>query len=138
MLKTLEGLTAPRKLLALLVGSLLICGPDATLAKAAPHPGATATPIEHLVIIFQENVSFDHYFGTYPNALNLPGETPFHAKPGTPTVNGFTDALLHHNPNLNRSNGAGAGNPFRLSPSQRLPRTRITITRRNSRRLTRG
>jgi phospholipase C len=28
--------------------------------------GATSTPIKHLVVIFQENVSFDHYFGTYP------------------------------------------------------------------------
>jgi phospholipase C len=27
----------------------------------------TATPIKHLVIIFQENISFDHYFATYPN-----------------------------------------------------------------------
>ena len=26
----------------------------------------TGTPIKHLVVIFQENVSFDHYFGTYP------------------------------------------------------------------------
>jgi phospholipase C len=26
----------------------------------------TATPIKHVVVIFQENVSFDHYFGTYP------------------------------------------------------------------------
>lgn len=33
----------------------------------------TATPIKHVVVIFQENVSFDHYFGTYPNALNLSG-----------------------------------------------------------------
>ena len=36
----------------------------------------TATPIEHLVVIFQENVSFDHYFGTYPHAANTDG-TPF-------------------------------------------------------------
>ena len=28
----------------------------------------TATPIKHLVVIFHENNSFDHYFGTYPNA----------------------------------------------------------------------
>ena len=35
------------------------------------------TPIKHLVVIFQENVSFDHYFGTYPKAQNKPGETPF-------------------------------------------------------------
>src|SRR5215471_14158196 len=34
----------------------------------------TATPIKHLIIIFQENISFDHYFGTYPNALNPTGE----------------------------------------------------------------
>ena len=28
----------------------------------------TTTPIKHVVVIFQENVSFDHYFGTYPHA----------------------------------------------------------------------
>src|ERR1700736_135698 len=26
----------------------------------------TATPIHHLVVLFPENVSFDHYFGSYP------------------------------------------------------------------------
>jgi len=80
--------------------------------------GETATPIKHLVILFQENVSFDHYFGTYPNAMNLPGENPFHAAPGTPSVNGYGAALLTRNPNLNAANGTGATNPFRLSPSQ--------------------
>ena len=44
----------------------------------------TATPIKHLVVIFQENVSFDHYFGAYPNALNDAGETPFVALETTP------------------------------------------------------
>jgi phospholipase C len=44
------------------------------IGAVPPHDGfgGTATPIKHLVIIFQENISFDHYFGTYPNALNLP------------------------------------------------------------------
>ena len=27
--------------------------------------------IKHVVVIFQENVSFDHYFATYPVARNL-------------------------------------------------------------------
>src|SRR5215469_4199966 len=45
----------------------------------------TATPIKHLVVIFPENVSFDHYFGTYPNAQNNSGETPFQASAQTPT-----------------------------------------------------
>jgi phospholipase C len=73
-----------------------------------PH---TATPIKHLVVIFDENVSFDHYFGTYPNAANTDGN-PFHAKHGTPSVNGLTPALLNHNPNL--------GNPQRLTPAEAL------------------
>ena len=31
----------------------------------------TKTPIKHLVVIFQENVSFDHYFGTYTKSLKF-------------------------------------------------------------------
>jgi len=60
----------------------------------------TTSPIKHVVVIFQENVSFDHYFGTYPNALNPPDEPPFHATPGTPSVNGLNETLLTKNPNL--------------------------------------
>jgi len=71
----------------------------------------TATPIKHLVVIFQENVSFDHYFGTYPDAANTDG-SKFSAAPGTPTVNGLTPALLSNNPNL--------FNPQRLTPSEAL------------------
>ena len=72
----------------------------------------TITPIKYLVVIFQENVSFDHYFGTYPSAQNPPGEPSFLAKPNTPSVNGLNDFLLNHNPNLN--------NPTRLDRSQAL------------------
>jgi phospholipase C len=75
-------------------------------------------PIKHLVVIFGENISFDHYFGTYPNALNPKGEPAFHAQPGTPTVNGLSGSLLTNNPNLNAANGAGAANPFRLGRAQ--------------------
>src|SRR5579883_614606 len=31
---------------------------------------STQTPIQHLIIIMQENHSFDNYFGTYPTANN--------------------------------------------------------------------
>lgn len=71
----------------------------------------TATPIKHVVVIFGENISFDHYFGTYPNAANTDGTT-FTAAKGTPGVNGLTLKLLADNPN--------AYNPKRLSPSQAL------------------
>ncbi|QNK03858.1 alkaline phosphatase family protein [Dyella telluris] len=71
------------------------------------------------MVIFQENVSFDHYFGTYPNAANASGEPTFYARPFTPKVNGLTTALLTNNPNKNNSNnGTGAINPFRLSRAQ--------------------
>ena len=79
----------------------------ATAAKAAPKP-PTSTPIKHLVVIFQENVSFDHYFGTYPNATGE-GGSPFTPKPGTPSIDGLTTALLNNNPN--------GVNPRRYSPS---------------------
>ncbi|HUI42258.1 MAG TPA: alkaline phosphatase family protein [Terriglobia bacterium] len=81
--------------------------------------GAPVTPIQHLVVIFQENISFDHYFGTYPTAANPAGEPPFTALKNTPAVNGYTSALLYTNPNyLNQNNGTGAANPFRLDRSQ--------------------
>jgi phospholipase C len=106
----------------------------ATVSEASAAPAAaaaansvssvsfapTGTPIKHLVVIFDENVSFDHYFGTYPFAANTDGSV-FHAKPGTPTVNGLytkitpsgpVGPLLTSNPNLR--------NPTRLTHAQAL------------------
>jgi phospholipase C len=61
------------------------------------HDSNTATPIKHVVVIFDENESFDHYFGTYPYAANTDG-TKFTAKPGTPTVNGLYTAITSKGP----------------------------------------
>ena len=82
---------------------LLLAG--SSLAAAATNLGAvnntitttttTTTPIKHLIVIFQENISFDHYFGTYPYAKNSPGEPSFLALPDTPSINGLTKALLN-------------------------------------------
>ncbi len=91
-----------------------------TVSKALYDHSKTASPIKHLVVIFGENISFDHYFGTYPYAANTDG-TPFVAKPGTPTVNGLYSAitpagpigpLLTDNPN--------EYNPQRLTNSEAL------------------
>jgi phospholipase C len=59
----------------------------------------TTTPIKHLIVIFQENISFDHYFATYPNSKNLPDEPPFHASPNTPSINNLSGSLLNDNTN---------------------------------------
>lgn len=76
------------------------------------HSSTTTTPIKHVIVIFQENVSFDHYFGTYPKALNPAGEPVFVARPGTPSVNGYNAMLLQHNPN--------SANPQRLTRNEAL------------------
>lgn len=96
-------------------GTMLTTVPSPAFAAKAPK---TLTPIKHVVIIFGENISFDHYFGTYPVATNPEGEPQFKARRGTPTVNGLSAALLSINPNLNPANGVGATNPFRLDRSQ--------------------
>ncbi len=142
-----------RKSLALSLSSLLIlsgCG-QGTLSNPAGNGNANTTPpptpptpttssaaIKHIVVIYGENVSFDHYFGTYPQASNPAGETPFTAAtaasaaasstalPATPTnISNYisTPALLTANPNLNVKNTATAtnstaANPFRLDPAQ--------------------
>ncbi|MGC9961464.1 MAG: alkaline phosphatase family protein [Acidimicrobiales bacterium] len=82
------------------------------------HYLKTATPIKHLVVIFDENVSFDHYFGTYPYAANPAGEPSFTAKRGTPTVNGLANAVtagVPTGPLL--TNNANESNPMRLDRS---------------------
>jgi phospholipase C len=98
-----------------LIAAFTVAALTATQSAVATRPSdgpRTATPIKHLVVIFPENISFDHYFGTYPNAANPPGEPAFHAAPGTPTVNGLTPALLTNNPN--------SANPERLDRSEAL------------------
>src|SRR5262252_8429143 len=79
-------------------------------ARADRDDARTATPVKHLIVIFQENVSFDHYFATYPHALNPAGEAEFRARYGTPSVNGLNDGLLTKNPNTVQ--------PFRLGRNQ--------------------
>ena len=89
--------------------------------KTDPKHLKTATPIKHLVVIFNENRSFDHYFGTYPNALNPEGEPVFEpAKNTQRDINNLlsSPALLDDNPNLNPLNGTSASNPFRLDRTQ--------------------
>jgi Phosphoesterase family len=95
--------------------SAIICSIGIVLALSAPVGSfaadpVTQTPIRHIVVIFDENNSFDHYFGTYPYAANAPGEVPFHPLPGTPTVNGLSGPMLARNPN--------AARPFRLDRSE--------------------
>src|ERR1700691_1915083 len=65
--------------------ALLAVGAVASAAALAVLPGRTQTgdsihKIKHVVIIMQENRSFDTYFGTFPGADGIP------MKNGVPTV----------------------------------------------------
>ncbi len=110
-----------RKCLSQILVTGLVAGNlvNPVLLKAAgPAP---ATPIQHLVVIFQENISFDHYFGTYPNATNPSGSPAFTALPNTPAVNGLAGSLMTLNPNfLTKANAPAQMNPFRLDRSENL------------------
>ncbi|MFE9452181.1 phospholipase C [Streptomyces sp. NPDC006739] len=106
------------------VGALLGAAALASAGGAVPafagsspgghgHPGThTATPIKHVVVIYDENVSFDHYFATYPQAANTDG-TRFEAAAHTPKADNLLNSgLLTKNPNLYA--------PKRLSSAQAM------------------
>jgi phospholipase C len=132
-------ITHIRKVLAFGLSSTLLlsgCGTGLTLTPlpVAPTPTATTAQaaIKHIVVIFPENISFDHYFGTYPNAANLPTDkVQFTAAASTPIPDNYVSnpTLLTANPNLNTANNATlksgstsyssvASNPFRLDIQQ--------------------
>ena len=70
---------AARKLFLLLSLGLMVA---ITVAPPAPVEGAASNSnkIQHIVIIMQENRSFDSYFGTYPGVNGIPMQK------GSPTV----------------------------------------------------
>ncbi|MFF3516968.1 phospholipase C [Streptomyces sp. NPDC002573] len=114
-----RGRRATTRSIGALAGAaaLTLLGAHAPAWAAAPDGGwgssSTATPIKHVVVLFDENVSFDHYFATYPKAANSDG-TKFTASKNTPkdVDNLRTAGLLTKNPNQYA--------PKRLTPSQAM------------------
>ena len=117
-------ITAVAASISVALGALL----TAPVQAGSNSSATTTTPIKHVVVIFQENISFDHYFATYPYAVNPANEPTFTMAPLTPTVNGLgllvngqpVGTLLTNNPNASNTtaNGSNAINPFRLDHSQ--------------------
>jgi len=96
---------------AAMAAAVLLTASWGTLAAAATFSLlSTQTPIKYLVVIDDENVSFDHYFATYPHAANPAGEPEFKPRRNTPPVNGIAGVIATQNLNL--------ANPFRLDRSQ--------------------
>jgi len=77
-IKTLSRTWAAFTLIAMLFANVLLALPiDKDKDKDDQD---TTTPIKHIVVIFQENVSFDHYFASYPRADNPVGEPRFRVR----------------------------------------------------------
>src|SRR3954451_23984037 len=73
-----------------------------TVAQADPQGAPPAnTPIQHVVVIFGENQSFDHYFATYPSAANPAGQPAFTGSIGSQTIDNLVTANLLGNNNPN-------------------------------------
>ena len=53
-------------------------------ANAEPVPDIAKIPIKHFVYIIQENISFDHYFGTYPGADGFQSMRNLHMRRRSP------------------------------------------------------
>jgi phospholipase C len=75
------------------LGCILIlagCGGGGGSGTPPPTPGATGLQrVNHIIVMMQENHSFDNYFGALPYA---PG-SPYHAGPCASTDNKCVDAL---------------------------------------------
>ena len=93
----------------MLVISLLAAGLAFASVSALQSPGRSATPqgihkIRHVIVIMEENRSFDSYFGTYPGADGIP------MRNGKPTVcvpNGIGGCVRpFYDPSLLNAGGA--------------------------------
>jgi phospholipase C len=104
-----------------LTSGLLGLGLSPAAAKEA-HPSGAATPVKHVVVIFGENVSFDHYFATYPKAANAAGEaqqgTGAAAARFTPAADTPKNIATLAHDGLLAPNNPNAAQPARLSPGQ--------------------
>ncbi len=71
--------------LVLFLAAILAFSPVVQVQAASPSGvSGPATPIQHLVVLLQENHTFDNYFGTYPGADGLPADAKMPIDPANP------------------------------------------------------
>ena len=99
---------APAAVIAALLAALLIGLLGAAEARATPAEGIHN--IKHVVMIMQENRSFDSYFGTYPGADGIPmaGGKPSVCVPDPKTGSCVAPYVDHSDVNGGGPHAAGA------------------------------
>jgi phospholipase C len=90
-----------RRVLAFAVGSFTVmaAAPVFTMVQASAESesegGGTRSPIKHTIILYQENISFDHYFGTYGHGSNgIPAGSTLSYTNGTQTWGPYAPTQL--------------------------------------------
>ncbi|HUA66736.1 MAG TPA: alkaline phosphatase family protein [Alphaproteobacteria bacterium] len=78
-------MVTPKKTIAILAALALT---PAVIAEDAKN-----IPVKHFIYIIQENITFDHYFGTYPGADGIPAGVKLSYMPGGDTI--YTPFHLH-------------------------------------------
>jgi phospholipase C len=75
-----------RRILFVLSVIIIVFGnlPFSVKAAGSSTDHQATTPIEHLVVVMQENHTFDNYFGTYPGANGIPAGTKMPIDPKNP------------------------------------------------------
>jgi phospholipase C len=65
------------------LASVQLLPAQAALSQQGHQP---STPIQHLIVVMQENHTFDNYFGTYPGANGLPAGVKMPVDPTNPAA----------------------------------------------------
>ena len=75
------------------IAALTVAGLLASCTASAPTAGAAAGihKIKHVIVIMQENRSFDSYFGTFPGALGIPAHACLPTGPNAPCQRPYAD-----------------------------------------------
>ncbi len=102
----------------LAIGAVLIA---ALAMTAAPAAGRDHYPLEHIVVVMQEDRTFDHYFGTYPGADGWPAGYSMPVDPARPELGSVrphkltatrTPSLPHSSAAMKRAFNEGAMDSF--------------------------
>jgi phospholipase C len=103
------------------LGGMLPASIERALAIPAARRTGTIRDVEHIVILTQENRSFDHYFGTLGGVRGFGDPFPI----PVPDAPGITNRTVWCQPNADTTSSLKALAPFRLNTTQNFDYMRV-------------
>jgi phospholipase C len=80
-------MTRQYKIISSIILGIVISSWNISPAASSSPDTDTSTPIHHLIVVMQQNHTYDNYFGTYPRGAGLPPETCMPVSLSDPTNN---------------------------------------------------